>query len=188
MILPIYLYGSPVLRREAEDVDLGSTTKEEMKEFFENMSETMKNADGCGLAAPQVGVSKRILLVDGNDLADTYPELKGFERRMINPEIVSESEETIEFGEGCLSLPNVNADIVRPKVITVHYFNENLEEVEETFDEFAARMVQHEMDHLEGVLFTDKAAPIRKKIIAKRLQNIAKGLTRTFYKTKLDKN
>lgn len=187
MILPIFLYGSPVLRREAEDVDLSATTKEEMHELFDNMAETMKNADGCGLAAPQVGISKRILIVDGNDLVDTFPDLKGFVRKMINPEIVSESEETIEYGEGCLSLPNVNADITRPKVITVHYFNEDLEEVEETFDEFAARMVQHEMDHLDGVLFTDKAAPIRKKIIAKRLQNIAQGLTRTFYKTKLEK-
>jgi peptide deformylase len=187
MILPIYLYGSAVLRRRADDVDISKADKAQVKAFFEDMHETMKNADGCGLAAPQVGVSERMLLVDGNDLVENYPELKDFVRKMINPVVVEESEETSSYSEGCLSIPNVDADITRPKTIKVRYYDENLEQKEEVFDDFAARMVQHEMDHLDGVMFTDKAAPIRKKILAKRLTNISKGLSRTAYKSKLDK-
>ena len=187
MILPIYLYGSPVLRGSAAEVDVAKADKAHIKAFFEDMHETMHNANGCGLAAPQVGVSERMLVVDGNEVAENYPELKGFVRKMINPEVISESDETSEYSEGCLSIPNVDADIKRPKTITVRYFDENLEEKEETFDDFAARMIQHEMDHLDGVLFTDKAAPIRRKIIAKRLNNISRGLARTSYKSRVEK-
>ena len=187
MILPIYLYGSPVLREKAAEVDLSKVTKEQMQTFFEDMHETMLHADGCGLAAPQVGISERVLIVDGNELVENYPELKGFIRKMINPVVVFESPEIAEYSEGCLSLPSVDADIKRPKTITVHYFDENLEEKEETFDDFAARMIQHELDHLDGILFTDKAAPIRRKILAKRLNNIARGLARTSYKSKVEK-
>ena len=187
MILPIYLYGSQVLRGHAADVDLTKVSKEQVQSFFNDMHETMHNADGCGLAAPQVGVSERMLIVDGNELVENYPELKGFVRKMINPVVVEESEETSSYSEGCLSIPNVDADITRPKTIKVRYIDENLEEKEEVFDNFAARMVQHELDHLDGVLFTDKAAPIRKKILAKRLNNISRGLARTAYKSKVDK-
>ena len=187
MILPIYLYGSPVLREKAAEVDLTKVTKEQMQKFFEDMHETMHTADGCGLAAPQVGISERILIVDGNELVENYPELKGFVRKMINPVVVFASELMSEYSEGCLSIPSVDADIKRPKVITVRYYDENLEEKEETFDDFASRMIQHELDHLDGVLFTDKAAPIRRKILAKRLNNISRGLARTAYKSKVEK-
>ncbi|MBR5033823.1 MAG: peptide deformylase [Bacteroidales bacterium] len=187
MILPIYLYGSPVLRERAAEVDLSTADKAKIQAFFEDMHETMHEADGCGLAAPQVGVSERMLVVDGNELVENYPELKGFVRKMINPVVVSESSEMSEYSEGCLSIPSVDADIKRPKTITVRYFDENLEEKEEIFDNFAARMVQHEMDHLDGVMFTDKAAPIRRKILAKRLNNISRGLARTSYKSKVEK-
>ena len=187
MILPIYLYGSPVLREHATDVDLSKADKAQVQQFFNDMHETMQHADGCGLAAPQVGVSERMLIVDGNELVENYPELKGFVRKMVNPVVVEESEEISEYSEGCLSIPGVDADIKRPKRITVRYFDENLEEKEETFDNFAARMVQHELDHLDGVMFTDKAAPIRRKIIAKRLTNISHGLARTSYKAKVEK-
>ena len=112
MIYPIYLYGSQVLRKVAEDADPGQ--KEELSKLIADMIETMHHADGCGLAAPQIGVSKRILVVDGNDLADRFPALKGFHREMINPVFTFESEETSEYSEGCLSIPNVDADIVRP--------------------------------------------------------------------------
>ena len=188
MILPIYLYGSSVLRDRAAEVDVAKADKAHVKAFFEDLHETMHNANGCGLAAPQVGVSERMLVVDGNEVADNYPELKGFVRKMINPVVVSESDTQSEYSEGCLSIPNVDADIKRPKTITVHYFDENLEEKEETFDDFAARMIQHEMDHLDGILFTDHAAPIRKKILAKRLNNISRGLSRTSYKSKVDRS
>ena len=187
MILPIYLYGSPVLREHAADVDLSKADKAQVQQFFNDMHETMQHADGCGLAAPQVGVSERMLIVDGNELVENYPELKGFVRKMVNPVVVEEGEEISEYSEGCLSIPGVDADIKRPKTITVRYFDENLEEKEETFDNFAARMVQHELDHLDGVMFTDKAAPIRRKIIAKRLNNISHGLARTSYMAKVDK-
>lgn len=187
MILPIYLYGSPVLREKAAEVDLAKADKEHIRSFFEDMHETMQQADGCGLAAPQVGVSERMLIVDGNELVENYPELKGFVRKMVNPVVIAASEELSEYSEGCLSIPSVDADIKRPKQITVRYFDENLEEKEETFDDFASRMVQHELDHLDGVLFTDKAAPIRRKILAKRLNNISHGLARTAYKSKVEK-
>ena len=187
MILPIYLYGSKVLREVAAEVDVTKADKAKVQAFFNDMHETMHNANGCGLAAPQVGVSERMLVVDGNEVADTYTYLKGFVRKMINPEVIEESSETSEYEEGCLSIPNVDAGITRPKRIKVRYYNENLELQEEVFDDFAARMVQHEMDHLDGVLFTDKAAPIRKKILAKRLNNISRGLARTGYRSKLDK-
>lgn len=185
MILPIYIYGSQVLRSVAAPADI--TDKEKTRQFISDMIETMHNADGCGLAAPQVGVSTRILVVDGNDLADTYPELKGFHREMINPEVIFESEETSSYEEGCLSIPRLDAEIVRPKQIRVRYTNADFQEVEEDFDDFAARMVQHELDHLDGVLFVDHASPIRKKMLQGKLAGIAKGNVRTFYKVKTDR-
>lgn len=185
MILPIYLYGSQVLRNVAQKVDVEKEVG--LKQLIEDMYETMKHADGCGIAAPQVGRSLRILIVDGNDFAETYPYLKGFKRVMINPEFTYKSEETIDYTEGCLSIPNVDVEIVRPKVIRVRYINEENKEVEEEFDLFASRMVQHEMDHLDGIVFTDHAAPIRKKMIGAKLAGIAKGCVRTSYKVKTDK-
>lgn len=187
MILPIYLYGTQVLRTVAEEVDAAACDREKIVKLIDDMDETMRNADGCGIAAPQVGVSLRILIVDGRDLAERYPYLKEFKRIMINPVLLEESEETAEYSEGCLSIPNVDADIVRPKTITVKYLDRNFEQKQETFDEFAARMVQHEMDHLDGIVFTDHAAPIRKKMIAGKLRGISKGCVRTSYKTKIDK-
>lgn len=185
MIYPIYLYGSQVLRKVAEDADPGQ--KEELSKLIADMIETMHHADGCGLAAPQIGVSKRILVVDGNDLADRFPALKGFHREMINPVFTFESEETSEYSEGCLSIPNVDVDIVRPARIKVRYINADFQEVEEEFDEFAARMIQHEMDHLNGIVFTDRATPIRKKMLAGKLFNISKGKTNPAYRVKTDK-
>lgn len=185
MILPIYLYGSQVLRTPAEESPLDD--REGLRKLVEDMVETMHHADGCGLAAPQVGVSRRILVVDGNDLVDTYPELKGFHREMINPKFTFESEESSSYDEGCLSIPNVDASISRPARIRVRYVNPAFEEVEEEFEGFAARMIQHEMDHLDGILFVDRATPIRKKMLAGKLVNIAKGNVRTRYRVKSDK-
>lgn len=183
MILPIYLYGSPVLKQRAADADLND--KEGLTQLISNMKETMKNADGCGLAAPQVGQSIRVLVVNGDDLAETYPDLKGFSRTMINPVILEESEETSEYNEGCLSLPNLDAEVIRPRKITVRYFNEEFNEVEESFDDFASRMIQHEYDHLEGIVYTDRISPIRKKMIQGKLRGISKGCVRTSYRVKV---
>ena len=142
-------------------------------------------ADGCGLAAPQIGVSQRVLIVDGTVMADVYDYLTDFKRVMINPEVIEESESKCEYNEGCLSIPGVYADVVRPESMTVRYYNENFEEVTEKFDKFACRMIQHEMSHLDGVVFTDLVAPIRKKMLSKKLQNISRGKVSTRYKAKI---
>ena len=182
MILPIYLYGSEVLRRENVDVDLSD--KEGIAKLLEDMRETLKVADGCGLAAPQVGVNKRLVIVDGRELVDTYEGMTDFFRVMINPEVIEESEETCEFSEGCLSVPGIYAEVIRPSKIKVEYYNENLEKVVEEFDGFACRMVQHELSHLEGNLFVDNLPPIRRKMLARKLTSIAKGAVQTRYKSK----
>ena len=182
MILPIYLYGSEVLRKENLEADIND--REGLAKLLADMEETLKLADGCGLAAPQVGVNLRVVIVDGTDLSDTYDYLKDFKRVMINPVVLEESEETCEYSEGCLSVPGIYAEVRRPSRIKVEYYNENLEKVVEEFDRFGCRMVQHELAHLEGNLFVDEVSPIRRKMIAKKLQNISKGSVQTRYKSK----
>lgn len=180
MILPIYVYGSGVLREKAKEVDV--TKEEGLQDLIENMYITMKEADGVGIAAPQVGKLLRILIVDGEDLVEDLPELKGFKRVMINPVTTWESDETAEYSEGCLSVPNIHADVIRSKRIKVKYLDEEYQEKEEEFDGFACRMVQHEMDHLDGNLFVDRVSPIRKKMIQAKLNGIAAGKARTHYR------
>lgn len=183
MIRPIYLYGSEVLRRRAEEADLGN--KEELTSLIADLKETLAVSEGCGLAAPQIGVSKRVAIVDGDVMADVYSYLKGFKRAFINPVVTWSSEESCEYNEGCLSVPGIYADVVRPEKIRVEYYDENLEKKTEEFDKFAARMILHEFSHLDGVLFTDLVAPIRKKIIAKKLQRISAGKVATHYNSKI---
>ena len=183
MIQPIYLYGSEVLRKKAEPVDLND--KEGIAALVQDLKDTLKVSEGCGLAAPQIGVSKRVLIVDGDEVAETYPYLKGFKRTLINPVVVAESEKKCEFAEGCLSIPGIYSDVVRPAELTVEYYNEALEKVTETFDKFGARMIQHEMSHLDGVLFTDLVPPIRRKMISSKLIGIAQGKVSTHYKSRI---
>lgn len=182
MILPIYLYGAEVLRKKCSDADLND--RERILKLVDDMKETLKVADGCGLAAPQVGVDERILIVDGTDMVEVYPYLKDFRRTMINPVVIEESEAKCGYQEGCLSVPGVYADVTRPSSITVEYYDEDFNKVTEKFDKFACRMVQHELGHLDGQLFTDIVAPVRKKMIARKLQNIEKGRIATRYKSK----
>lgn len=182
MILPIYLYGSEKLRNENVDADLQD--KDGLTKLISDMKETLQAADGCGLAAPQVGVNQRVVIVDGSDLTDTYDYLKDFRRVMINPVVLEESKETCEFSEGCLSVPGIYAEVVRPARIKVEYYDENFEKVVEEFDRFACRMVQHELSHLEGNLFVDNVSQIRRKMIARKLQAISKGAVQTRYKSK----
>lgn len=184
MILPIYVYGSDVLRAKSVEVDINNINKEEFGKFLEDMQETMENADGVGLAAPQVGQNIRVLIVDGREIADSFSELKDFRRVMINPVVEEVGTEISKYSEGCLSVPDVNCDIERPASMKIKYLNENFEEKEEFLEKFACRMVQHEMDHLDGVLFVDRAAPIRKKMIGSKLHNISKGKVRTSYRIK----
>lgn len=183
MIQPIYLYGSEVLRAKAAEASLDD--KEGLAALIQDLKDTLTKSEGCGLAAPQIGVSKRVLIVDGNVMADVYDYLNGFFRVMINPVIVEESEKSCEYNEGCLSVPGIYADVVRPVSMTVEYYNEKFEKVTETFDKFACRMIQHEMSHLDGVLFTDLVAPIRKKIIGKKLAAIARGKVSVRYNAKI---
>lgn len=183
MIRPIYLYGAEVLRRTAEAADLSD--KASLDALVQDLKDTLKVADGCGLAAPQIGVSKRVVIVDGDVVSDVYDYLKGFRRTFINPEILEESEEKTTYSEGCLSIPGIYCDVVRPKVIKVKYYDEDLKEQTEVFDNFAARMIQHELSHLDGDLFTDHAAPIRKKMISSKLQSITRGKVHPHYNSKL---
>lgn len=183
MIQPIYLYGSEVLRQKAAPADLSK--KEELTKLLEDLRDTLVRSEGCGLAAPQIGVSLRVLIVDGDVMQDVYPYLKGFKRAMINPEVIEESAEQCEYEEGCLSVPGVYCSVRRPVSMTVRYYDETFTEREETFDKFACRMIEHEMSHLEGVLFTDLVAPIRRKMIAKKLTGISHGKVATRYNSKV---
>lgn len=181
MILPIYLYGQPVLRKPTEEI---SADYPELKALVENMFETLAQADGCGLAGPQVGLPIRLFIVDGTGLADDYPECKGFKKVFINPQIVKESEQTVLYCEGCLSLPGISENVVRPQTITIRYQDLDFKEHEEQLTDFAARIVQHEYDHLEAHVFTDRISPIRRQFIKTKLGNIAKGKVTAHYRTK----
>ena len=183
MIQPIYLYGSEVLRQKAAPADLNDTAH--LQTLVQDLKDTLVRADGCGLAAPQIGVSERVLIVDGDIMSDVYDYLKGFFRVMINPVVVEQSDKMCDYNEGCLSVPGIYADVSRPESMTVTYYDENLQPVTEHFDKFACRMIQHEMSHLDGTLFTDLVAPIRKKMIGKKLQSIAKGKVATRYNAKI---
>lgn len=183
MIRPIYLYGSEVLRQTAEPADLND--KEAIKELVQDLWETLAKSEGCGLAAPQIGISKRVFVVDGTVMEDIYPYLKDFKRVIINPVILEESGTKCEYNEGCLSVPGVYADVARPESMKMEYYDENFERKVETFDKFACRMIQHEFSHLDGTLFTDLVAPIRKKIIAKKLMRISQGKVGTAYNSKI---
>ena len=183
MIQPIYLYGSEVLRAKAAEADIND--RDGLTALIADLKDTLAKAEGCGLAAPQIGVSKRVLIVDGDIMVDVYDYLKGFRRVMINPRVIEESPRKCEYNEGCLSVPGIYADVARPESMTVEYYNETFEKVTEHFDKFACRMIQHEMSHLDGVLFTDLVAPIRKKMLGKKLQNISHGRVSARYNTKL---
>ena len=185
MIRPIYLYGSSVLRKVAEPADTGDSAG--LKTLVTDLWETLGASDGCGLAAPQIGESVRVVIVDGDVMKDVYPYLEGFRRTFVNPEVLEESEERVSYNEGCLSVPGIYCDVLRPKKIKVRYLDENLQEHTEEFDNFAARMIEHEFSHLDGELFTDLVPPIRRKLVAKKLGNIASGKTPTRYKSKLTK-
>ena len=181
MILPIYLYGQAALRKPVDEVEQGSI---DVKKLIADMQETLTVAEGCGLAAPQIGLSIALFIVDGTELKEDYPDCVDFKQVFINPEIVEASEERSTYSEGCLSLPGINENVVRPKTITIRYQDENFEWHEDTYTDFKARIVLHEFDHLEGHLFTDRISPLRKSLVRNKLVNIAKGRTVSRYKYK----
>jgi len=179
MILPIVAYGDPVLKKKA-----GAITKDypKLKELLDNMYETMDGALGVGLAAPQIGLPIRLFIVDASPFAEDdvftpeeQTELKNFKRTFINAKITNEEGDEWAFNEGCLSIPDVREDVFRQPVITIEYFDENFEKHVETFEGLIARVIQHEYDHIEGVLFTDKLSTLKKRLIKGKLANISKG-------------
>lgn len=181
MILPVYLYGLPVLRQEAQAV---SQEYPDLKKLEANMYETMYNADGVGLAAPQVGLSIQMLVLDADVLKDDFPECDGFKRTMINPVFLEKSEETVAMEEGCLSLPGIHEKVARSTKICIKYFDTDWVEHEEEVNGFAARVVQHECEHLTGHVFIDNISAIRKQLNRGKLNNILKGTARCSYRTK----
>ena len=179
MILPIVAYGDPVLRKVADAID---TAYPDLEKLITNMKETMYNASGVGLAAPQIGKAIRLFLIDASPFAedDDLSEeertvLKSFNRVFINPKILEEDGEEWIFNEGCLSIPDVREDVSRQPKITIEYQDENFKVHTETLEGLAARVFQHEYDHIEGILFTDKLSTLKKRIIKKKLENISKG-------------
>jgi peptide deformylase len=181
MILPVYLYGNPVLRQEAKDVP---TDYPALKELVANMFETMYHAEGIGLAAPQIGLSIRLLVLDGGSMSNEFQECKGFRRVMINPVIEEFSDEEVAMEEGCLSLPGIHEKVIRAACIHIRYADENWVEHNESIDGFAARIVQHEYEHLDGHIFIDNISAIRRQLNKGKLGNIVKGNTNCFYRTK----
>lgn len=181
MILPIYLYGQPVLRKETEEI---SKDYPDIKQLITNMFDTMYNADGVGLAAPQVGLSIKLLVIDADVLSEDFPECKGFKRAMINPVIVERSEEMITLEEGCLSFPGIHEKVARSKSIRIKYLDADFVEHEEEVDGFAARVVQHEYEHLMGGVFIDNISGIRRQLNKGKLNDIIKGAARCSYRAK----
>jgi peptide deformylase len=179
MILPIVAYGDPVLRKVAKEVD---NAYPELENLIANMKETMANAHGVGLAAPQIGKAIRLFLIDASPFAEDedlsaeeQEELVNFNHVFINAKIVKEEGEEWAFNEGCLSIPDVREDVFRLPKITIEYQDENFEKHFRVLEGLAARVFQHEYDHIEGILFTDKLSSLKKRLIKKKLENIAKG-------------
>ena len=186
MILPIVAYGDPVLKKRASEI---SKDTPKLEETISNMYESMYGAHGVGLAAPQVGLSIRLFLVDTSPFADDdeysveeQEKLKSFKRTFINAKIIEEIGEEWSFNEGCLSIPNVREEVLRQPVIKVEYQDENFKSHTETFDGLIARVIQHEYDHIEGVLFTDKVSSLKKRLLKGKLINISKGKTNVDYR------
>lgn len=186
MILPIVAYGDPVLRKKAEELDPDYPNLEKL---ISDMWETMYNANGVGLAAPQIGKPIRLFLVDtepfseDDELTDSEKaDLKGFKRVFINAHMESETGEKWAFNEGCLSIPDIREDVSRRDTITLTYQDENFTEKTETFDGLLARVIQHEYDHIEGILFTDKLSSLKKRLLKGKLANISKGKIEVEYK------
>ena len=183
MILPIYIYGQPVLRKVAEDIDTANYPN--LKELIDDMYETMYDADGVGLAGPQVGLDKRIFVVDLDHVSDEEsPEFKGFKKAFINAKITERSGDIELMEEGCLSIPGIHEKVSREDEIRIEYLDENLKPQNEVYNGYLARVIQHEYDHLDGILFTDKISLLRKRMVKSKLTNLEKGKVDCDYRIK----
>ena len=185
MILPIVSFGDPVLRKKGDPI---SKEFGELPDLIENMWETMYAANGVGLAAPQIGLSLRIFVIDASPFVDEenmsvkeIETIKTFKKVFINPKIISEEGKLWDFNEGCLSIPDVREDVSRKEEILINFFDENFELQKLKLNGLAARVVQHEYDHIEGILFTDKLSSFKKRLIKTKLNNISKGKVSSDY-------
>ena len=177
MVYPIVVYGDPVLKKKGKEIEHGS---EEVKTLAADMFETMNNASGVGLAAPQIGKSLRMFIVDASPMEDE--KAGDFKQVFINPEILEESGNKWTFEEGCLSIPEVREDVDRKEKVRIRYFDEDWVEHEEEFDGIVARIIQHEYDHIEGILFTDHLTPLKRRLLKGKLTSISKGKVDTSYR------
>lgn len=191
MILPIVAYGDPVLRKMGKQIPKDYPN---LDELLANMRETMKNAQGVGLAAPQIGKDIRLFLIDASPFSENEELdeeernfLKNFDKIFINAEIIEEEGDEWAFNEGCLSIPNINEDVYRNETIHIEYVDENFEKQKESLNGVAARIFQHEYDHIEGILFTDKLSTLKKRLLKKRLEKISKGIVDVDYRMKFPK-
>ncbi len=186
MIIPIVAYGDPVLKKKAKNI---TPEYPKFSELIENMYDTMYEAHGVGLAAPQIGLPIRVFLVDTTPFAEDesytpeeQEQLANFKKTFVNAEILEEEGEEWAFSEGCLSIPGINEDVFRKPKVTIRYQDENFKEYTETYDGLIARVIQHEYDHIEGVLFTDKLSSLKKRLIKGKLVNISKGKCNAEYR------
>jgi peptide deformylase len=182
MIYPVTVYGDPVLRKVAEPI---GPDYPNLAEVLENIWETMYFADGVGLAAPQVGLPIRLFVIDASAGAEEEPELKDFKKVFINPVIIERNGDLWTMEEGCLSLPEIREDVTRPEALRLKYLDEHFAEHDEVFQGFAARVIQHEYDHIEGILFIDHLSALRRKLLRGKLTNITKGKIQPHYKIKV---
>ena len=180
MILPIVAYGHPTLKAVAQDI---TPDYPELEKLLSDMWETLAHSEGVGLAAPQVNKSIRLFIVDGNPFYPDYPDGKDFKQVFINAELLETFGDDVPFKEGCLSVPNIYEEVMRPDGIRIKYLDENFVEHVEEFTGIRARIIQHEYDHLEGRVFTDRLSPIKKMVIKRQLNDIASGKFRADYKT-----
>ncbi len=181
MILPIYTYGQPVLRKKAEDIP---TDYPGLDELIRNMFETMDQADGVGLAAPQVGLPVSVVEINLDVLSDEFPEFKDFLHAYVNPHVLETDGEEVAMEEGCLSLPGIHEAVKRQDRVHVTYLDDELQPHDEWVTGYLARVMQHEFDHLEGKMFIDHLSPLRKKLIGGKLNDLLKGKVHCSYKTK----
>jgi peptide deformylase len=180
MIYPIVVYGHPVLRKIAEDIDKDFP---ELKKLIDDLFETMYYSEGIGLAAPQIGKSIRIFVIDGKPAAEDEPQMAHFKKVFINAQIIERSGDLVPMNEGCLSIPGLREEVLRPSHIRIKYSDENWNQFEEVYEGYAARVIQHEYDHLDGIMFTDKTNLLRRRLLKGKLTAISKGKFEADYKT-----
>ena len=181
MILPIYAYGQPVLRKVAKDI---TPDYPDLSQLIADMWETMENANGVGLAAPQIGRDIRLFVIDSHPMQEEGEEDLGLRRVFINAEIIEEAGDDCSYAEGCLSIPDVSGDVERPEEVTLRYVDEEFREHTETFTGMNARVIQHEYDHIDGILFTELLKPLKKRMIKRKLEKIRKGEISPKYRMK----